>query len=551
MAEKVFGIDFGTTNTVAFSANNGKLENIKLKGKMILPSTVNYDFENSFDLGEQNDKSIFSVKKFLGTKKKFNGHSIENIYKDIFQFLHDNICDQNDPNAKVVLTVPAYFNDIQRNTMKNSANNAGFTTLKILSEPTAAIFGHNLKKDGIYGIYDFGGGTFDFSVVEYKLGVFKVLKTGGNLNLGGDNIDNEIIELLKNKYRIKLPENLFFKNKLSIEKLKSSISNDSKSINFSYYSDINHIETIKVASLEVKTIAEEYISKTIEIVKNTIDDGNIYFENIILVGGSSKFSFIKNMLAKAINLNESKIITQSPDTIVAIGAAKYADFIVNKKSKSLIDVTPLTLGIEIFGGFVDPIIKRNSQIPIEKTEIYTKDSPDQKNIKINILQGEREVAQYCTSLGTIILKNLPSGKPKIYVKFKIDIDGILSVNAWTDNNINEEITINPIYNLDKKKVETILFKDSERGKDDIKLRLLYEAKSRAKNLIDYIDKFQNNNPEIIDQCTLQTINQLKAEITKSYDDLYKLQNLSDSLEQIVKTFAEQSIKNTIIKSLKV
>ena len=551
MTEKVFGIDFGTTNTVVFSADDGKLENIKLKGKVILPSTVNYDSENSFDLGEQNDKSIFSIKKFLGTKKNFDGHSIESIYKDIFQFLHDNICDKNDPNAKVVLTVPAYFNDIQRNTMKNSANNADFTTLKILSEPTAAIFGHDLKKDGIYGVYDFGGGTFDFSVVEYKFGVFKVLKTGGNLNLGGDNIDNEIIELLKNKYHISLQKNLFFKNKFSIEKLKSSITDDDKSINFSYYSDINRIETIKITSLEVKTIAEKYVSKTIEIVKNTIGNCNINFENIILVGGSSKFSFIKNMIAKAIDVNESKIITKSPDTIVAIGAAKYADFIVNKKSKSLIDVTPLTLGIEIFGGFVDPIIKRNSQIPIEKTEIYTKDSPDQKNIKINILQGEREVAEYCTSLGTIILKNLPSGKPKIYVKFKIDVDGILSVNAWTDNDINEGITINPIYNLDKKKVETILVKDSEEGKDDIKLRLLYEAKSRANDLIDYINKFQKNNPEMIDNGTLKTIKQLKNEITNSYDNLYKLQNLSDSLEQIVKTFAEQSIKNTIIKSLKI
>lgn len=551
MTEKVFGIDFGTTNTVVFSADDGKLENIKLKGKMILPSTVNYDSKNSFDLGEQNDKSIFSVKKFLGTEKNFNGHSIESIYKDIFQFLRDNICDQNNLNAKVVLTVPAYFNDIQRNTMKNSANNAGFTTLKILSEPTAAIFGHDLKKDGIYGVYDFGGGTFDFSVVEYKLGVFKVLKTGGNLNLGGDDIDNEIIELLKNKYHIILPENLFFKNKISIEKLKSSITDDDKSVNFSYYSDIDHIETVRMVSLEIKTIAEKYISKTIEIVKNTIDDCNINFENIILVGGSSKFSFIKNILAKSINVNESKIITKSPDIIVAIGAAKYADFIVNKKSKSLIDVTPLTLGIEIFGGFVDPIIKRNSQIPIEKTEIYTKDSPDQKNIKINILQGEREVAKYCTSLGTIILKNLPSGKPKIYVKFKIDIDGILSVNAWTDNDINEEITINPIYNLDKKKVETILIKDSEEGKGDIKLRLLYEAKLRANNLIDYINKFQKNNPEMIDSDTLETMKQLKTEITNSYDNLYELQNLSDSLEQIVKTFAEQSIKNTIIKSLKV
>jgi len=193
MKEKVFGIDFGTTNTVIFEAIDGNTLNVPINNMEIIPSTVRYNDNNVFELGINAQDSIFSVKRFLGQEQVLNGHSVEEIYGDIFKFFHAELASQRDSILKTVLTVPAYFNERQRNIMKNAAENSGFKILKILSEPTAAIFAHNLLKEGIYGVYDFGGGTFDFSIVEYRLGVFKVLKTGGDLSLGGDDIDEEIM----------------------------------------------------------------------------------------------------------------------------------------------------------------------------------------------------------------------------------------------------------------------------------------------------------------------------------------------------------------------
>jgi len=551
MKEKVFGIDFGTTNTVIFEALDEQVRSIPINGLEIVPSIVRYGRNNIFELGAGTFDSIFSVKRFLGQEQVFNGHSVEEIYGDIFKFFHKELAHERDSILKTVLTVPAYFNERQRNIMKKSATDAGFKVLKILSEPTAAIFGHSLSKEGIYGVYDFGGGTFDFSIVEYRLGVFKVLKTGGDLALGGDDIDREIMSQIEGKLNISPNEDAFFKNKLSVQKVKEELSscNDTQ-ISVKYYKTTENFEVCTLERNEIIEIVRKYLNKTIEIAKDTIRDAGVSnFENLILVGGSSKFTFLPEMLSSTIKIPLDKIVTKNPDTIVAEGAARYADYIVNSKAKTLIDITPLTLGIELYGGFVDPIIKRNSQIPIEKTEVYTKDSPDQQHIKINIIQGEREIADKCTSLGTIILRNLPYGKPRIYVRFKIDHDGILSVKAWAeDTTIEENIVINPIHKLDIKRVEAILTQASD-GVDDIKKRLIYEAQTKAKQLIEYVDKFLANNPDAIDADTLQKISQLKEEIAKSYEDFESLRHNSDLLEKIMHKFAEKSIRDTILQSL--
>lgn len=570
MLEKVYGIDFGTTSTVIFECENSKLKQVKINGKAISLSSFYYDDLGELHFGEVNQRSIFSLKRFVGSEKKFFDRSVQDILGDIFKFFHSCIekhemesQDQSNDHSnfndvrrkiKAIITVPAFYSDVERNLMRSVALQANFDVIKILNEPTAAIFGHEISEDGIFGVYDFGGGTFDFSIVEYKNGVHKVLGTSGDLALGGDDIDFDIISHLEQKYSIQIANKNSYFNKKSLKNLKSNITLNVE--NFDLDLEINEKKDIFSSDVEFKKfqiskkslieIVEKYIRKTIDVILSLMRERNVgHLDGVILVGGSSKFPMICDMIKKTVSVDN--IFTKNPEEIVAIGASEYADFVVNSKSRCLIDVTPLTLGIEVYGGFVDPIILRNSSIPIEKTEIYAP-SDSSRKIKINILQGERDFASKCTSLGTIFLENNSNENNKIYVTFKIDRDGILSVRARNENS-SHEVTINPIHHLTKDKVEKILINASEDGVDDLKKRILLETKMKADILIDYVENAVHEYASYLDEKFAAEIHDDIENVKKNYSDLDALIKSSAALEQKSKKLANLILKLSLTKIL--
>lgn len=551
MDQKVFGIDFGTTNTVIFSAHGGMLENEFINGNKITKSLFRYVDTNEgqkFFWGELFGADVISsIKRYIGNDDIiFFGRSVENILIDIFTYIYNEISRTTiQEDYQTVITVPAYFSNRERSIMIKVAQKSGFKVMKVLNEPTAAIFAYNVVAPGIYGVYDFGGGTFDFSLIEYKNEVFNVIGTSGALDLGGDDIDNEIANYLHKKFSIPIEELKKNDNKLSIQKFKENftVNNNLK------LSILGCIKNISVNVFDIDEIVKKFLVKTFNIMKKLLLEKNInYIDKIVLVGGSSKFSCLKKFLEEEFNIGE--ILSESPDTIVAKGAAKYADYIINLKKNPLIDVTPLTLGIEILGGFVDAIIPRNSHVPIEKTEKYTTNFKNQKYIKIHILQGEREFADCCTSIGEIIIENNAelNSYPEILVTFKIDTDGILTVTVKIGNNI-KRLDFNPNKGLDTNKVKLILENDFLKGVDDIKLRLLKEKQERFDKLVEYLKLVNDEYNELFPSGYFENISEEINKFKLNYNDSELLSESVTKLTNVANYIAEVVMKNNLSKIL--
>lgn len=552
MNQKVFGIDFGTTNTVVFSACGDVIENEFLNGQKILKSSFRYKSDNGmqkFCFGELfGEDVISSIKRYIGNDDiKFFGRRVESIMVDIFSYIYNEIRKTSiQEEYQTVITVPAYFSNKERSIMRKVAEISGFKVMKVLNEPTAAIFAHGVNDCGIYGVYDFGGGTFDFSLIEYKNEVFNVIGTSGALNLGGDDIDNEITNYIHEKFDISIDELRKNDNRLSIQKFKESFKTNNN-IELIIFGDIKKIH---VYISDIEQIIEKFLIKTFDIMKKLLLEKNInYIDKLVLVGGSSKFNCLGNLLNNQFNIGE--ILSEKPDTVVAEGAAKYANYIINLKENPLIDVTPLTLGIEIFGGFVDAIIPRNSHVPIERTEKYTTNFKDQKYIKIHILQGEREFADCCTSIGEIIIENndIESNTyPEILVTFKIDTDGILTVIVKVGNNI-KHLDFNPNKGLDKNKVKLILENDFLKGVDDLKIRLLREKQERFDKLVGYLKLANDEYRALFPSNYFENLNKEINRLNLNYNDFEQLSESVVKLTEIANYVAEVVMKNNLSKIL--
>lgn len=551
MDQKVFGIDFGTTNTVVFSVLGNDLENEFIDGKKIIKSSFRYINENgleNFYFGDLFGNDVInSIKRYIGNEDiKFFGRNVESILVDIFSYIFSEIkMKYVQDEYPAVITVPAYFSNKERSIMMRAYEKAGFKVIKILNEPTAAIFAHDIKDSGIYGVYDFGGGTFDFSIIQYKDGVFNVIGTSGDLHLGGDDIDNEIAKYISREFCIPFDQLTQNDNKLVIQKFKEQFGGN-RDLELSIHGFTKSI-CIKVS--DMYAIIKSFLVKTFDIMEKLLSEKNItYIDKLVLVGGSSKFNCLKGLLHERFNIGE--ILSKKPDTIVAEGAAKYADYIINLKNNPLIDVTPLTLGIEIFGGFVDAIIPRNSHVPIERTEKYTTNFKGQKYIKIHILQGEREFADCCTSIGEIIIEN-NVGKdsyPEIFVTFKIDTDGILTVTVRVGDNI-KRLDFNPNEDLDKNKVKLILENDFLKGVNDIKIRLLKETQDRFEKLVEYINLVKEEYKQLFVDDYFDNV---ANEIDRARLNYNNYEYLSEAVSRITDTanhIAKTVMKNNLSKFL--
>lgn len=462
--EIVVGIDLGTTNSLAVWHKSEKEYQILCD---VTPSIITILENGEIKACDETVQGIriSSVKRAIGKKEaKFEGLTPEEVSSIILKEIKHR-CESilQKEVKKCIITIPAYFDDIQRSATKKAAEMAGLEVVRLLNEPTSAAVFYDIenKDEGLYAVFDLGGGTFDISILQMKMGVIKVLAVGGNTELGGDDFD----EILAKHFNI---------SQLDARKIKEEVCKNGTWKEFSR-DDFDDLVIPLVYNL-------------VDIFKECLQDSGASEEElkgIILVGGSTKMPIIKEALEAEFNIPIFSNV--DPDRIVALGASKYAFNLQNRTGNLLLDVVPLTLGIETAGGLVLKIIPRNSQIPIKVTEKLTTGEDGQTGIIFHVVQGEREFAKDCRSLATFEISNLPKmprGSLEIELSFEIDLDGILTVSAIEKVTGKEAVMeIRPTYNLNPREIRKIFEEAMQNGKSDMQSRILEEAKIEARSII--------------------------------------------------------------------
>ena len=560
------GIDFGTTNSVCSVITDEKISFIKdEKNCELIPTLIYYKngikkFGNNISEKEAVD-AIKSIKRnFLKDpdNKIFlneNEQKISTIEvaKDFFIYLK-SLCDSflKLKGYDCVLTVPAYYDEKARSEIMRSAFLAGFNIKRLINEPTSAAFAYGIEKSktGTFFVYDLGGGTFDISILKLSEGVFKVLGTSGDPVLGGDDFD-----FLYSSYLAKKNFDLDL-NKVDVQERKRFIGYVKK-IKENFESKNNFEENIKFNSIskKIKFKKEEFnesiyklVDKTINISKNLCDELNITDEDvdgIILVGGSTRCEFVKEMLKDKFS---TKIYDDTnPDLVVSRGASLHGNDLINGSKNLLLDVTPLSLGIETMGGLMEKVISRNTPIPAIKEQTFTTSENGQTSLKIKILQGERETSENNISLGEFVLSGLdpkPAGIPRIIVRFSIDVDGILVITAIDESTgMKENLVIKTDDNINIKDLKEIVESSIKNAEEDVSFRMLIEWKIKAKKIINEIHYYQKDIEKLCEKKNIENISNLISMLQKELNknDKDKIEQLYNKLNKETEFFAEKKI----------
>ena len=538
--EIIIGIDLGTTNSLVAIIENDKARVLEDEnGNNVIPSIVNYNSSGSVDgVGFlMKDKiSISSIKRLMG--KNFQDLISENfsfkiadektlriiigdrkirpeeISAEILKHLK-NIAEKN-LNTKIhkaVITVPAYFDEAAKNATKLAANLADLEVVRLVNEPTAAALAYGLENssEGLYCVYDLGGGTFDVSILKMQKGVFKVLGVAGDNHLGGDDFDAMIVEKFPH---LSLSEARKIKEKLS-EESKRGLTPSKKG------SDPFLADIVTMGIEDFEDLISEKINKTIKLTTNLLDDLELeasQIKGIILVGGSTRIPLVRKKLAEI--FGQEKILTNlDPDRVVAIGAAWQAHNLSGHGNNLLLDVTALSLGIEMMGGITEKIIHRNSTIPTAYSKEFTTYADNQTGMKFHIVQGERELASDCRSLANFEIKGIPpmkAGLARVQITFRVDADGLLTATAEEKiTKVKQEIEVRPTYSLEESEIKKMLLDSLKNSQIDIENRLLIEAATEANQDAVIIKNDLKNSANVIDE------NERKI-ITEKLENLEKL-----------------------------
>ena len=586
------GIDLGTTHSLVATVLSGQAKVLNdEQGRVLLPSIVHYT-ENATQYGDDAKaylttdprNTIVSVKRFMGRSQadiKFQhpyalvGEANEmpafetaqgrktpvEISAEILAQLKNRAeASLQNPINGAVITVPAYFDEAQRQATRDAAQLAGLNVLRLLNEPTAAAVAYgldqetNLGTDQNYVIYDLGGGTFDVSILRFSQGVFEVLATGGHTALGGDDLDRLIVKWAKKQLNIDTLDNEQYAHfVVAARQAKEALSDQaSVELNFPEHS-------LQLDRTTFESIIQVALDKTIQVCKRVLRDAKLELDDIskvILVGGSTRSYAVQQAVQQV--FNQEPLCSINPDEVVALGAAITANQLIGnaKDGSLLLDVTPLSLGLETMGGLVERLISRNTSIPVARRQEFTTYQDGQTAMLIHIVQGERDLVEHCRSLGRFVLHGIPpmtAGQARIEVTFQVDADGLLSVSAKeTTSGVSAKIDIKPSYGLSSEDTERLLVDGFKYAEEDKHLRHLHETKIEAQRELEALTQAIKADGSLLTTEQFDTLNAAKSalEVQLKGADIKAIETAVEQLKIHSDAFAAVRMNQHIDAALK-
>jgi molecular chaperone DnaK len=597
---KIIGIDLGTTNSVVAVMEAGEPTVItNPEGSRLTPSVVAVTKNNEWLVGQvakrqaitNPENTVFSIKRFMGMRFDELQEEIKRVpYKavrapngDVHVTLGDRRYSPPEISAKIlqklkdaaeqylgekvskaVITVPAYFNDSQRQATKDAGSIAGLEVVRIINEPTAAALAYGLdkKKDEVIAVYDLGGGTFDISILEVGEGIVEVKSTAGDTHLGGDDIDKVVMDWIISEFRKDQGIDLS-KDKMALQRLKEAAEKAKTELSTLVETEINlpfitadatgpkHLN-MKLTRSKLEQMMEAILQRTVGPCRQAMQDAKLKPEEIdevVLVGGSTRIPRVQQIVKELFAREPHKGV--NPDEVVAVGAAIQAGVLSGEvKDILLLDVTPLTLGIETLGGVATPLIPRNTTIPTKKSDIFSTAADNQTSVEIHVLQGERPMARDNRTLGKFQLVGIPPaprGVPQVEVMFDIDANGILNVSAKDLGTQKEQkITITASSGLSKNEVERMVREAESHAADDRRHKDEAEARNKADNLIYQTEKILRENRDKVGEADAQAVEAALAECKKAVEK-GELEGINAAIENLTRAshrFAEVMYQKT-------
>lgn len=590
------GIDLGTTNSLVASMKNTLPEVLLSEGgQAFLPSVVRYLPSGKTQAGyEALAQAVIDPKNTIISVKRFMGRSLADIKNQkslpydfidtpgmlqlqtvagikspvevsaeilarLRQLAEDTF---NDDIEGAVITVPAYFDDAQRQATKDAAELAGIQVLRLLNEPTAAALAYGLDHaaEGIYAIYDLGGGTFDVSILRLSKGVFEVLSTGGNSALGGDDFDHALLQMVLQESN--LTQLTAEDQRALIFKCRHAKENLSIHPGILLEHTFSNKSAIQISIFQETffQLTQDLVQKTIQAVKKALRDAKVSLDEIkgvVMVGGATRMPHVQQAVETL--FGRAPLNDLNPDEVVALGAARQADLLVGNKNKNdewlLLDVIPLSLGVEMMGGLVEKIIPRNTPIPVALAQDFTTFKDGQTAMAVHVLQGERELAEDCRSLARFELRDIPpmvAGAARIRVTYQVDADGLLSVSAAEEKSgVSASIHVKPSYGLADGDIARMLTEGFASAAEDMQLRALREEQVEAQRLMDAVDSALQIDKHLLNDAELTLIEKGLGSLRqlKDQENIDLLRAGIEALSQATEEFAAKRMNANIRRAL--